>query len=76
MARYSFRKPIEDIPRAPGVYWVKGLTKAGVAKTVCANHCDDLYTAIRSADKSEWMNNDYQNYWLEIELDSEIRLTA
>lgn len=67
---------INSIPRIPGTFWVKSKNGNGQTYTIFAAHSDNMYQAVRRADRNLWIQNSLDIIWIETLADCDVTLVA
>lgn len=73
---HTFNHSTTNIPNMPGTYWVKAKTLTGKTVVIHTAHGLDIRREVEIANKSQWLDNDLEGFWVEVLLNEEISLTA
>lgn len=73
---HTFNHSTMNIPNMPGTYWVKAKSLTGKTVVIHTAHSLDIRRDVAIANKSQWLDNDLESFWVEVLLDEEISLTA
>ena len=61
---------ITNIPRQAGTFWIKAKAAKGQIIVICVQHSPNMYQSILQANKTEWLQKDFQSIWIETLLDT------
>lgn len=64
------------VPEEAGVFWVRATNEFGNIVVVASAYSSNVRRAIDTADKQSWFFTNVSEYYVEVLLDSEIKLSA
>lgn len=71
MKLIKYTHSITNIPRQPGTFWIKAKAAKGQIVVIWVQHSSNMYQSILQANKTEWLQKDFQSIWIETLLDTD-----
>lgn len=71
MKLIQYTHSIHNIPRRSGTFWVKAKAAKGQVVVISVQHSSNMYQSILQANKTEWLQKDFQSIWIETLLDTD-----
>jgi hypothetical protein len=76
MKIHRFDRSTMCIPEEAGVFWAKAKDVLGNVVVVASSYSSNVRRAIDTADKQSWFVTNVSEFYVEVLLDNEIKLSA